>query len=105
MDNQALYVPYGIKAEEEYFRRFGKKQLRHLAVGFAITLSISAALYIVFASISAFAFGFISGVAASIMATMKDDQTNLSVIDHIAIMARFAGAQKKYRYVYGFEWE
>ena len=38
------------------------------------------------------------------MMTAKD-QSNLSVVDQIGNMVRFAKSQKKYPYRYGKEWE
>lgn len=46
----------------------------------------------------------LAGIDGSIM-MMAKDQSNLSVVDQIGSMIRFARRQKIYPYRYGKEWE
>lgn len=99
-----LYIPMGVKPEAEFFKGFGKKQMIQAAVG---SLSCGAAALILWfttQSVTTTMIAALTGIAGSVMMTAKD-QSNLSVVDQIGNMVRFAKSQKKYTYRYGKEWE
>ncbi|MDR0853333.1 MAG: hypothetical protein LBN34_03085 [Clostridiales Family XIII bacterium] len=103
-EKTTLYIPYGVKAETEYIRGYGKKQLFQVCIGIACTVVISTLMYFIFHTIAALALILIVGIAVSILVTMKDDQTNQSMIDMLNSIMRFSKAQKHFEYRYMPEW-
>lgn len=102
MDDK-LYIPMGVKPEAEFFPGFGKKQLFQAAIG---SLGAAATAYIIWllsASVTVTVITVLSGIAGSVMMTVKD-QSNLSVVDQLHNMLRFQKGQKFYPYRYGDEW-
>jgi hypothetical protein len=100
-----LYIPFGVKAEKEYFKGFGKRQIFHAVIGSACGVIVAAVIFLFSRSIPALAVIILAGIGGSIMMTMKDDQMNQSVIDMISGILRFSKAQKHFEYKQGFEWE
>ena len=102
--DEKLYIPMGVKPETEFFRGFGKKQMIEAAIGSLGCGVIACLLWFITRSVTATMIAALSGIAGSIMMTAKD-QSNLSVVDQIRNMVRFARSQKVYPYRYGKEWE
>ena len=100
---EKLYIPVGVKPEAEFFRGFGRKQLIQAAIGSIGFGIIAALLYLLTCSVTTVMITALSGIAGSIMMTAKD-QNNLSVVDQVCSMIRFARSQKVYLYRYGKEW-
>ncbi len=100
---EKLYIPVGVKAETEFFRGFGRKQLIQAVIGSIGFGIIAVLLYLITGSVTTAMITVLSGIAGSIMMTAKD-QSNLSVVDQISNMIRFARSQKVYPYCYGKEW-
>ena len=104
-DNKSeLYIPYGVRVEKELFRGFSKRQIKHCAVGIACSFIIVTAIYIISRSIPITIISAFVGVAGSIMMTMKESQSNQSVVDIVINLMRFSKTQKRYLYVYQAEW-
>ena len=100
---EKLYIPVGVKPEAEFFRGFGRKQLIQAAIGSIGFGIIAVLLYLLTRSVTTAMITALSGIAGSIMMTAKD-QNNLSVVDQVCSMIRFARSQKVYLYRYGKEW-
>lgn len=99
-----LYIPMGVKPEAEFFKGFGKKQMIQAAIGSLCCGVIALILWLTTQSVTTTMIAALTGIAGSVMMTAKD-QSNLSVVDQIGNMVRFAKSQKKYTYRYGKEWE
>ena len=104
MDNDRLYIPYGLTTEPEQFSGFGKKEVRHCVAGIAFFGVVAALIYLFTANLTAVMATAIIGIAASIMMTRRDGTSHLSMITHIINMINFNRGQKTYRYVYKSKW-
>jgi hypothetical protein len=103
-ENNTLYIPLGVKTENEFFPGFGKKELLQAAVGMIFALVISLFIYLASGNVAYTMIGVLSGIAGSVMMVTKD-QYNMSVVTQVANLIRFSRGQKVYPYVYGKEWE
>ncbi len=101
---EKLYIPMGVKPETEFFKGFGKKQMAQAAIGSLICGTVALFLWFTTQSVTTTMIAALTGIAGSVMMTAKD-QSNLSVVDQIGNMVRFAKSQKIYPYKYGKEWE
>ena len=101
---EKLYIPMGVKPETEFFKGFGKKQMAQAAIGSLICGTVALILWFTTQSVTTTMIAALTGIAGSVMMTAKD-QSNLSVVDQIGIMVRFAKSQNIYPYKYGKEWE
>lgn len=99
-----LYIPMGVKPETEFFKGFGKKQMGQAAIGSVICGLIAVILWFTTQNVTVTMIAALTGIAGSVMMTAKD-QSNLSVVDQIGNMIRYAKSQKIYPYRYGKEWE
>ena len=102
--DEKLYIPLGIKPEAEFFKGFGKKQMAQAAVGSLLCGVIAVILWLFMQNVTVTVITVLTGIAGSVMMTAKD-QSNLSVVDQISNMIRFAKSQKHYPYRHGKEWE
>ncbi|GIP30843.1 MULTISPECIES: hypothetical protein [Paenibacillaceae] len=100
---QTLYIPMGVKSETELFPGFGRKQLFQSVIGSLGAGFVALLLWIFGRSVSLTMVTFLIGVSASVMMTTKD-RMNLSVLDQMKQMIRFAKGQKKYPYIAMNEW-
>ena len=103
-DNNTLYIPMGVKTENEFFSGFGKKELLQAALGSLFGGVIALLVFIISGNVAYTMIAVLSGIAGSVMMTVKD-QYNMSVVTQVANLIRFARSQKVYPYVYGKEWE
>jgi uncharacterized membrane protein YgaE (UPF0421/DUF939 family) len=103
-ENNTLYIPMGVKTENEFFSGFGKKELVQAAVGAVFALLVSLAIYIFSGSVTYTMIGVLTGIAGSVMMVTKD-QYNMSVVTQVANLVRFSRSQKVFPYTYGAEWE
>lgn len=103
MEDDKLYIPMGVKTEVEIFSGFGKKQLLQSVIGSLGAGAVSVFVWLLSQSVTFTVIGVLSGIVGSVMMTTKD-QTNLSVVDQLQNMVRFAKSQKYYPYKYGDEW-
>jgi len=102
-DNSTLYIPMGVKTENEFFSGFGRKELIQTVIGSAGGIAVSLLIYAITASIPYTMIGVLSGIAGSVMMTRKD-QNNMSVVWQVGNMIRFYKSQKRYPYIYQKEW-
>ena len=103
-ENNTLYIPMGVKTENEFFNGFGKKELLQAAVGSLFAGVIALFIYLFSGNVAYTMIGVLSGIAGSVMMTVKD-QYNMSVVGQAANLILFSRSQKVYPYVYGKEWE
>jgi len=103
-DTNTLYIPMGVKTENEFFSGFGKKELIQALIGAMFGGVVSVIIFIVSGNVAYTMIGILSGIAGSVMMTTKD-QYNMSVVTQVANLVRFSRSQKQYPYVYGNEWE
>ncbi|MCY6356215.1 hypothetical protein [Clostridium sp. ZS2-4] len=100
---QTLYIPQGLKTKTEIFDGFGKEELFQAIFATLVAGAIDTIIYM-FTKSTAFCVVFIlSAIAGSVMMLTKD-KTNVSVVDQLKFMVRFAKSQKKYSYKYLDEW-
>jgi hypothetical protein len=103
-EKETLYIPLGLKTKTEIFDGFGKEELFQAILATVVAGAIDIILYMVTKS-TAFCVVFIlSAIAGSVMMLTKD-KTNISVVDQVKFIIRFAKSQKKYRYKYLDEWK
>lgn len=101
---QTLYIPQGLKTKTEIFDGFGKEELFQSIIATVIAGAIDTIVYIITKS-TAFCVVFIlSAIAGSVMMLTKD-KTNISVVEQLKFMIKFAKSQKKYKYKYLDEWK
>lgn len=103
MEDEKLYIPMGVKTEAEIFPGFGKKQLLQSVIGSLGAGVVSAFVWLLSQSVTATIIGILTGIVGSVMMTTRD-QNNLSVVDQVQNMVRFAKSQKFFPYRYGDEW-
>jgi len=101
--NNTLYIPMGVKTENEFFNGFGKKELLQAAVGAIGALIVSLIIFLISGNVAYTMIGILSGIAGSVMMTVKD-QYNMSVVGQAANLINYARSQKVYPYTYGMEW-
>lgn len=105
MENQGttLYIPMGVKAENELFNGFGKRELLQSLVGSLLGGGISILIWLVSRNVVFTVVAVLTGIFGSVMMCTKD-QNNQSVVDQIGNMVRFARSQQIYPYRYLDEW-
>jgi len=101
--DEKLYIPMGVKTESEIFSGFGRKQLLQSIVGSIGAGVVAIFIWIFSHNVTPAVICVLTGIIGSVMMTTKD-QTNLSVVDQVQNMVRFARSQKYYPYAYGDEW-
>ncbi|ABW19449.1 hypothetical protein [Alkaliphilus oremlandii] len=100
---KGLYIPQGLKVENEIFTGFGKKEMiRALVICFILTV-INTLILLIVRNALVFVVMMLASITASVMATQKD-QSNVSIYDQIKFMIRFSKGQKYYPYKYLPEW-
>jgi hypothetical protein len=104
MTDNTLYIPLGVKTENEFFPGFGKKELLQATIGFVFSLIICLFIYLASGNVAYTMIGVLSGIAGSVTMVTKDTY-NMSVVTQVANLIRFSRGQKIYPYVYGKEWE
>ncbi|MGN0679262.1 MAG: hypothetical protein ACI4JS_06325 [Oscillospiraceae bacterium] len=105
MDNDKLYIPYGLNVEQEYFAGFGRTELIHCVIGCISFAAVGALLLLITGEFLALVVTLIIGAAGSFMMTKRDTVTRTSVIGQVANMVRFFKSQKHYNYVYKSRWD
>lgn len=102
-DSNLLYIPLGLKENNELWDGFGKSEAIKALTFNAITGVIDVLIYITRKNLIFSVVFILVSVGGSIMMLTKDT-TNLSVVDQIKNMLRFAKSQKYYPYKYKDEW-
>ena len=93
-----LYIPMGVKLEQEFVNGFGKKELIRSIITMSICFVISFIIYLFNMRQSVLIVGLLSSVFGSIMLCVKDSQ-NQSVLDYIFNVVNFYKEQQIYDYV------
>lgn len=99
----ALYIPSGIKAENELFNGFGKRELIQSAVGSLIGGAVAAVIWLCSGNVAFTVVAVLASIFGSVM-MCTTDQNNQSVVDQISSMVRFARSQQIYPYRAMSEW-
>ena len=102
-EDNSLYIPMGIKTQNEFFPGFGKKEFLRALVGAVFGGLASIAVFIASGNVAYAMIGVLTGIAGSVMMATKD-QYNMSVVTQVANLVRFSRSQKVFCYVYGNEW-
>ena len=103
-DSNLLYIPLGLKERNELWDGFGKEEAIKALIFNVFTGVINILIYISTKNVIFSIVFVLVSVGGSIMMLTKDT-TNLSVVDQIRNMLRFAKSQKYYQYKYQDEWE
>ncbi len=104
MNDNTLYIPMGVKTQNEFFPGFGKKEALQALVGALFGGVVALIVNLVSGNVAYTMIAVLSGIAGSVMMTTKD-QYNMSVVTQVANLIRFSRGQKVYPYSYGNEWE
>ena len=102
-DEISLYIPTGVKAENELFNGFGKRELFQSVIGSLFGGAVAALLWLIAGNVALTVVAALSGIFGSVMMCTKD-QNNQSVVDQIGNMVRFARSQQIYPYRSMDEW-
>jgi hypothetical protein len=103
MEQEKLYIPYGLKTNKEYFPGFGNKQMRQSVIGTLCFAMPGGLIYSITGALAVFILLIIVGIIGSIMFTIRD-HNNISVIDQIGTLIKFKKSQQVFKYVYR-QWE
>lgn len=101
---QSLYIPQGLKTRVEIFDGFGKEELFKTIVVTIVAGGIDALLFLMFRNVVTSVVFMLIAISGSVMMLTKD-KTNISVVDQVGFMVRFARSQKVYKYKYLEEWK
>lgn len=102
-DSNLLYIPLGLKKRNELWDGFGKEEAIKALIFNIFTGIIDVSIYLSTKNLIFCVVFILVSVGGSIMMLTKDT-TNLSVVDQIRNMLRFAKSQKYYPYKYRDEW-
>lgn len=98
-----LYIPQGLKTRVEIFDGFGKEELFKTIMVTIIVGILDIMYYLIFKNTVVSIVTILVAIAGSVMMLTKD-HTNISVVDQVGFMIRFARSQKYYPYKYQDEW-
>ena len=101
---QTLYIPQGLKTRVEIFDGFGKEELVKAILVTLVAGGIDALLFLMFRNVVTSVVFMLIAISGSVMMLTKD-KTNISVVDQVGFMVRFARSQKIYKYKYLEEWK
>ena len=93
-----LYIPMGVKLEQEIFNGFGKKELIRSIITMGTSFFVSFIIYLFNTSQTILIVSILTSVFGSIMLCIKDSQ-NQSVLDYIINVINFYKEQQVYNYV------
>ena len=80
-----LYIPTGVKAENELFNGFGKREMLQSIIGSLLGGAVAALLWLIAGNVALTVVAVLSGIFGSVMMCTKD-QNNQSVVDQIRNM-------------------
>ena len=100
----SLYIPTGVKAQNELFNGFGRRELLQSAVGSLLGGAVATLLWLVSGNVALTVVAALTGIFGSVMMCTKD-QNNQSVVDQIGNMVRFGRSQQIYPYRMLDEWQ
>ena len=99
----ALYIPQGLKTRVEIFDGYGKEELVKTLLVTTLVGVLDIFYYLIFRNTVISVVMILVAIAGSVMMLTKD-HTNISVVDQVGFMIRFARSQKIYPYKYQDEW-
>ena len=99
----ALYIPQGLKTRVEIFDGYGKEELVKTLLVTTLVGVLDIFYYLIFKNTVVSVVMILVAIAGSVMMLTKD-YTNISVVDQVGFMIRFARSQKIYLYKYQDEW-
>lgn len=99
----ALYIPQGLKTRVEIFEGYGKEELVKTIIVTVVAGFLDVLLYFIFKNTVVSVVFILVAIAGSVMMLTKD-KNNISVVDQVGFMVRFAKSQKVYKYKYLDEW-
>ena len=99
----ALYIPQGLKTRVEIFDGYGKEELMKTLLVTTLVGVVDVFYYLIFRNTVVSVVMILVAIAGSVMMLTKD-HTNISVVDQVGFMVRFARSQKIYPYKYLDEW-
>lgn len=99
MNDERLYIPYGLIIEKQWWDGCGTKQKPQLIIGGLISLGLTIFLSLLIHIIIGLGVG-IFGILATVALITKQDKTNLSIIDYIGLMIRKNKEQQNFFYKY-----
>ena len=99
----SLYIPTGVKAQNELFNGFGRRELLQSAVGSLLGGALAALLWLVSGNVALTVVAALTGIFGSVMMCTRD-QNNQSVVDQIGNMVRIYRRQQIYHYSMMDEW-
>ena len=100
----SLYIPTGVKAQNELFNGFGRREILQSVVGSLLGGAVAALLWLVSVNVALTVVAALTGIFGSVMMCTKD-QNNQSVVDQIGNMVRFGRSQQIYPYRMLDEWQ
>lgn len=103
MEGWELYIPSGVRAENELFNGFGRRELLQSMMGSFMGGVIAAIVWMCMGNVALTVVIVLSGIFGSVMMCARD-QNNLSVVDQVGNMIRFAKSQQIYPYRALSEW-
>lgn len=98
-----LYIPQGLKTRVEIFDGYGKEELMKTILMTIVVGVLDIFYYLIFKNMVVSVVTILVAIAGSVMMLTKD-HTNISVVDQVGFMIRFARSQKIYPYKYHDEW-
>lgn len=98
-----LYIPQGLKTRVEIFDGFGKEELFKTIIVTIVVGMLDILYYLIFKNTVVSIVAILVAIAGSVMMLTKD-RSNISVVDQVGFMIRFARSQKFYPYKYQDEW-
>ena len=98
-----LYIPQGLKTRVEIFDGFGKEELFKTIIITIVVGMVDVLYYLIFRNMVVCIIAILVAIAGSVMMQTKD-HTNISVVNQVGFMVRFAKSQKFYPYKYQDEW-
>ena len=98
-----MYKRQGLKTRVEIFDGFGKEELFKTIIVTIVVGILDIMYYLIFKNTVVSIVTILVAIAGSVMMLTKD-RSNISVVDQVGFMIRFARSQKYYPYKYQDEW-
>lgn len=101
--NQKLYIPSYVKAKQEYFPGFGKKELRITVFMSVFVLAFSVILWGLFQDMGAVVLSILIGISCAIGMNTRLEG-NISIRTFIILFIYYMQEQQVFLYRYKNEW-
>jgi hypothetical protein len=98
-EKDMLYIPQGLKRKREYFQGYGWYEFKITLLSCVLTMLTSGLLYLVSQNILMIIFLILVVPSTTVLFIIKNEN-NISAVDQIGFMVRYAREQKVYFYVY-----